>query len=227
MHGQNEKKAKTPLTEYTPEPWNLYDRALSVELKDVNGEKGKKELFKGIVIGRRQIMGIKDTYLIPLLTSLVVIALGFSFLNMFLKRDENGQIVGLNGWFIALEAVFLALGIFLAVYLIRRAVRCKKFNAEEGMSAVYLDPEKKRVAFRDITGADLILDMDSIVSYFRLSGFELTIAGIGIKIYSRLFVQYKGSDGKKKWKIVHYLENPEETISWMDLVQHEYRGKEE
>lgn len=227
MHGQNEKKAKAPLTEYTPEPWNLYDRAVSVELKDVNGEKGKKELFKGIVIGRRQIMGIKDTYLIPLLTSLVVIALGFSFLNKFLKRDENGQIVGLNGWFIALEAVFLVLGIFLAVYLIRRAVRCKKLNAEEGMSAVYLDPEKKRAAFRDFTGADLILDMDSIVSYFRLSGFELTIFGVGIKIYSRLFVQYKGSDGKKKWKIVHYLENPEETISWMDLVQHEYRGKEE
>lgn len=225
MHEKGEIKGE-PLEKYTPQPWNLYDRAVTAELEDVNGEKGKKELFKGIVIGRRQIMGIKDTYLIPFLTSLVVIALGFSFLNKFLKRDDSGQIVGLNGWFIVIESIFLALGILLAVFLIRRAVQCKKYNAKEGMSAVYLDPEKKRIAFRDFIGSNRILDMDRIVSYFRLSGFELTISGIGIKIYSRLFVQYLDPDGKKRWKIIHYLENPEETISWMDLVQHEYRGKE-
>lgn len=226
--GNNDLKgdAKTaPSNPYTPTPWNLYDRISSIKLSNVNGEEGKDEIYQGIVIGQRQIMGIKDSFVIPIVASLIVVGLGFSFIKNFLIEDKTSGIVTLNPWFWLVEALFIALGVTLGVFSLRRGIKARNYNREKGMSAIYLNPEKRTLAIRDIQGPNLVLPFRSILSCFRISTFELTISGIGIKIFPRLFLHYQDEQGKKHWKIVHFLDDPESVIHWFDLVNFEYRGE--
>ena len=224
---QNENKANDSLEKYTSNPWSLYDRISSVKLHNINGEKGKDEVFKGIMIGQRQIMGIKDTYVVPIVTGLVIIALGFAFISKFTTKDENGKANGRNPTFWILDLVFVVLGLAIGGYLLYQGIKGRAYNRKYGMSAVYLDPEKKVLAIRDIQGDDVILPMKHILSFFRVSAFELTIFGIGVKVFPRLFLHYQDEDGKKLWKIVHFLDQPEEVVHTFDAIQFEYRGEEE
>lgn len=80
----------------TPTPWNLYDRISSVKLSNVNGGEGKDEIYQGIVIGQRQIMGIKDSFVIPIVASLIIVGLGFSFVKFFIKEGKTNGTAILN-----------------------------------------------------------------------------------------------------------------------------------
>lgn len=226
MH-EGYKTEDESLGKYTPNPWSIYDRISSVKLHNVNGQKGKEEVFKGILIGQRQIMGIKDSYVVPILTGLAIIALGFAFISNFFVKDEKGKITSLSPVFWVLESFFLIAGLAIGGYFLYQGIKGRKYNRKYGMSAIYLDPEKKRIAIRDIQGPDLVLPMSQILSFFRLSAFELTISGIGIKIFPRLILHYVGKDGKKHWEIVHFLDKPEEVVHIFDAINNEYRGEEE
>ena len=81
---------------YTLNPWSLYDRVNSVKLSNVNGEDGKDVVYQGIVIGQRQIMGIKDSFVIPIVASLIIVGLGFSFVKFFIKEDKTNGTAMLN-----------------------------------------------------------------------------------------------------------------------------------
>lgn len=91
MH-EGYKTEDDSLEKYTPNPWSIYDRISSVKLHNVNGQKGKEEVFKGILIGQRQIMGIKDSYVVPILTGLAIIALGFAFISNFLSKMKKARL---------------------------------------------------------------------------------------------------------------------------------------
>lgn len=227
MDKEGETQKKETLEKYTPDPWILYDRISSVKLHNVNREKGREEVFRGLMIGQRQIMGIKDSFIIPILTGLIIAGLGFSFIRFFTKKNQNGASAGVYPTFWILEACFLLVGALIGGYLLYQGIKAKRYNRKYGMSAVYLDPEKKVLAIRDIQGSDLILPMSQILSFFRLSAFELTISGVGLKIYPRLFLHYQDERGKRHWEIVHFLDRPEEVVHIFDAVNHEYRGEEE
>ncbi len=81
---------------YTLNPWSLYDRVNSVKLSNVNGEDGKDVVYQGIVIGQRQIMGIKDSFVIPIVASLIIVGLGFSFVKFFINEDKTNGTAMLN-----------------------------------------------------------------------------------------------------------------------------------
>lgn len=81
---------------YTLNPWSLYDRVNSVKLSNVNGEDGKDVVYQGIVIGQRQIMGIKDSFVIPIVASLIIVGLGFSFVKFFIKEGKTNGTAILN-----------------------------------------------------------------------------------------------------------------------------------
>lgn len=179
------------------------------------------------MIGQRQIVGIKDSFIVPILTGFIITGLGFSFLRFFTKKDQNGASAGVYPTFWILEARFLLVGALVGGYLLYQGIKAKRYNRKYGMSAVYLDPEKKILAIRDIQGSDLILPMSQILSFFRLSAFALTISGVGLKIYPRLFLHYQDEKGKKRWEIIHFLDRPKEVVHLFDAVNHEYRGEEE
>ncbi|MDD6240322.1 MAG: hypothetical protein PUA93_01875 [Eubacteriales bacterium] len=225
MHG-GKRAEDSSLEKYTPNPWSIYDRISSVKLHNVNGQKGKEEVFKGILIGQRQIMGIKDSYVVPILTGLAIIALGFAFISKFFVKDDNDKTTSLSPAFWILELFFFLAGLAIGGYLLYQGIKGRKYNREHGMSAIYLDPEKRVIAIRDIQGLDLVLPMSQIFSFFRLSAFELTISGIGLKIFPRLILHYVGKDGKKHWEIVHFLDKPEEVVHIFDAINNEYRGEE-
>jgi hypothetical protein len=218
------KANQHPLDPYEPTPWKTYDRITSIELRHPNGQE-ENETYTGICVCDRQIMGIIATFVQPVISGLFVTALGFAFIAKFLKRsEETNQVIALDPQFLILESIFLAAGILLTVIMMYHGIKARRFNASDGMGAIWINPEEQTLAIKDIFGDDMVLRFSQICFIWRMAPISFTFSGFGFKLFPRIFIPYSDDDGKKHFKIVRFTDEPDRTVHLLERLRFEYRS---
>jgi hypothetical protein len=193
--------------------WMIYDRVSPTTL----WIDGQEKPFKGIVIGRRQFLGIMDYAFFPLVVGGLISCYPL-YANASLKSIPNEGFATFLFYFL----IFLGLGVggFLVWYILEG----KLVNDRYGTSNIYINLETRELGIRDFRGQGRIIPLDAIskVTPFRL--FSISLGPLSLHLYGRVFIKWD-EGGHSKISVVHFMDDPAETAHTLSLLMHEPKAK--
>jgi hypothetical protein len=196
-------------TEKKPVDWVTYDRISPTDL-DIDGIKTP---FKGIIIGHRKFLGIFDYIGYPFFVFALVS--GYPLYGYKTIAAITPTWLGTTLFYF-----LIVLGVALAILLFFYIYKGKKVNDTEGTANVYLNLENRTLGLRDFNGKGQIVPLSEVEKPIIFRLFSLQIGPLSLKLYARLILKCH-ENGKTKFVIVHFMDDPEGTAQVINDILHE------
>lgn len=194
--------------------WSIYDRVSPTELLI----DGKKVPFKGVIVGRRQFLGIMDYAFFPLVVGGLI-----STYPLYGKASLDK--IGNEGIATFLFYFLMVLGILVGAFLVWYILKGKLVNDRFGTANMYMNFGTRELGVRDFKGQGKIIPFDSIVKVVPFRLFSLSIGPLSLHLYGRVFIVWM--DGThKKYTVMHFMDEPMETAHTLSLLMHEPKSEE-
>jgi hypothetical protein len=192
--------------------WDIYSRVNETKLVYKDPKK-EPTLFKGVIIGRRTLLGLMDYIGSPLIVLILVSGYPL-YANKTIKDLQPTWLATTIFYGMILIGIILSLIVFLIIF------RAKKTNDREGTGSVYINFETQELGIRDADGYGQVIPLSAIdhPAVFRL--FNLQIGPVSIRLYARLILFWK-ENGRKRITFVHFMDDPDDAAQLIFQITHE------
>jgi hypothetical protein len=194
--------------------WSIYDRVSPTELS----VDGKKRAFEGVVVGRRQFLGIMDYVFFPIVVG-GLISLYPLYGKASLDKIPN------QGFATFLFYFLIVLGFLVWAFLLWYILAGKLVNDHYGTSNIYMNFGTRELGIRDFKGQGKIIPLDSIVKVTPFRLFSISLGPLSLHLYGRVFIKWM-DQGHLRTTVVHFMDDPMETAHTLSLLMHEPKAEE-